>query len=143
MCRSGSATSDADYSIGGAIDPAYYSTTGAFNGSGIALASQSFSSNITAETQGSIVMYYQHYTGEIRWKELSSSGEWVGGTISETVTADARNSTPLSAVSYSSGGMNTWHIFCKMTTSCSFNTCLLTLPERRWQRQHDQAEDEQ
>lgn len=111
------------YSIGGAIDPSYYTQTGAFNGSGIALASQSFTKDLDSGTQGSIVMYFQHHTGEIRWIQLSSGGEWLGGSSSEVVAVDAKNSTPLSAVSYSIESVNTWHIFCKamlnsMTPSC-------------------------
>jgi hypothetical protein len=103
-----------EYLIGGAIDPAYYSQHGAFNGSGIALASQSFASNLEKGTQGSIVMYFQHFSGEIRWYQLTNSGEWQGGTVSEVVAVDARNNTPLSAVSYSTGDTDTWHVFCKL-----------------------------
>lgn len=97
--------------IGGAIDPSYFSTEGAFNGSGIALASQSFSKDLQEGTQGTLVMYFQHYTGQIRWKQLSSSGEWQGGDFSTVVAVDAKNSTPLSAVSYALNGTSTWHVF--------------------------------
>ena len=102
---------NSQYLIGGAIDPSYYSHIGAFNGSGIALASQSFTKELESGTQGSIVMYFQHHSGEIRWVQLSSSGQWLGGSVSEVVAVDAKNSTPLSAVSYSVIGQNTWHIF--------------------------------
>lgn len=51
---------DTEYLIGGAIDKKYFSTTGAFNGSGIALASQSFSPSGSDAAQGTIVMYFQH-----------------------------------------------------------------------------------
>ncbi|KAI7517423.1 hypothetical protein KC331_g21717, partial [Hortaea werneckii] len=104
------ATENADYLIGGALHPSYYSTTGAFNGSGIALASQSFATDLQTGTQGSIVMYFQHHSGEIRWQQLSSSG-WIGGSASEVVAIDAKNSTPLSAVAYTTNGTSTWHIF--------------------------------
>jgi hypothetical protein len=57
-------------------------------------------------------MYFQHYTGDIRWMQLTNTGDWVGGTYSEVVAVDARNNTPLSAVAYSIGGNDTWHIFC-------------------------------
>ena len=53
-------TADLDITIGGAIDPQYYSKTGAWNGSGIAIASVSFG------VDSSIFVYFQHYTGEIR-----------------------------------------------------------------------------
>jgi len=105
--------SNAEYLIGGAIDPTYYSTSGAFNGSGIALASQSFARDLQAGTQGSLVMYFQHHSGDIRWQQLSSTGSWLGGSVSEVVAVDAKNNTPLSAVSYALNGTSTWHIFCE------------------------------
>ncbi|WPH03131.1 Hypothetical protein R9X50_00600600 [Acrodontium crateriforme] len=104
-------TASTEYLIGGAIDPKYYSKSGAFNGSGIALASQSFASNLEAGTQGSLVMYFQHHSGQIRWMQLSSSGDWRGGSVSEVVAVDAKNNTPLSAVAYALNGTSTWHIF--------------------------------
>ncbi|KAK5743144.1 hypothetical protein LTR17_002905 [Elasticomyces elasticus] len=104
-------TGDTQYLIGGAISPAYLSTTGAFNGSGIALASQSFSSSLESGTQGTLVMYFQHHSGEIRWQQLNAQGAWLGGGVSEVVAADAKNSTPLSAVAYTMNGTSTWHIF--------------------------------
>ena len=76
--------------------PSTYSTTGAFNGSGIALASQSFSSG----GYGSIVMYFQHHTGQIRSAQLGSDGRWKGGDATEIVAVDAKNGTPIAAVAY-------------------------------------------
>lgn len=66
------------------------------NGSGIALASQSFGVN----NYGELVMYFQHHSGQIRWQRLDSSGDWVGGTDSEVAAYDAKNGTPISAVAY-------------------------------------------
>jgi len=106
------APANAEYLIGGALNPTYYSTSGAFNGSGIALASQSFATNLQTSTQGSLVMYFQHHSGDIRWQQLTSTG-WQGGSVSEVVANDAKNSTPLSAVAYALNGTSTWHIFCK------------------------------
>ncbi|KAF2765136.1 hypothetical protein EJ03DRAFT_280674 [Teratosphaeria nubilosa] len=102
---------DPRYSIGGAIDPAYFSTRGAFNGSGIAFASQSFSPNIQTSTHGIATVYFQYYDGIVRFVQLSADGEWQGGDISTIVASDAKNSTPLSAVSYSVNGTSTWHLF--------------------------------
>lgn len=93
---------DPNYSIGGAINPAYYSRKGAFNGSGIALASQSFEGS----EHGSMVMYFQHHTGTIRWQQLVG-GSWLGGSQSEVVAYDAKNATPLSAVAYAMNGTST------------------------------------
>lgn len=76
--------------------PSTYSTVGAFNGSGIALASESFSSG----GYGSIVMYFQHYSGQIRSAQLSGDGSWKGGDATEIVATDAKNGTPIAAVAY-------------------------------------------
>ena len=62
------------YLVGGAIDLKYYTTEGAFNGSGIALASQSFTRDLSEGTQGSIVMYFQRHSGDIRWVQLGNDG---------------------------------------------------------------------
>lgn len=103
--------------IGGAINAAYYSTTGAFNGSGIAIASASFIS------QGQISLFFQHYTGSIRYMQLLNSGDWMGGTTSEIVADDARNGTPIAAVPYSNDGLDFIHIFCELnlakTSACN------------------------
>ena len=102
-----------EYLIGGAINPAYYTDVGAFNGSGIALASQSFATALAEGTQGALVMYFQHHSGEIRWIQLNNEGDWLGGSSSEIVAPTAKNSTPLSAVSFSVNGTNQWHVFCR------------------------------
>jgi hypothetical protein len=98
-----SVAKSSDYYIGGAIDPKYYSKEGAFNGSGLALASQSFGSG----EYGELVLYFQHYSGSIRWQRLTPDDGWLGGTASEVVATDAKNSTPLSAVAYSLNGVST------------------------------------
>ncbi|KAJ9640892.1 hypothetical protein H2199_005560 [Coniosporium tulheliwenetii] len=100
-------TGDPDYSMGGALNPAYYSTEGAFNGSGIALASQSFE----GDEHGRMVIYFQHHTGSIRWQQLTTDGKWLGGSPSEVVAYDAKNGTPLSAVAYAMNETSSWHIF--------------------------------
>lgn len=88
-------TTTSDYSIGGALDPSYYSTQGAFNGSGLAIASYSFD----ADDHGSIVLYFQHHTGQIRYLQLNN-GDWEGGDESTIVAPAAKNGTPISAVAY-------------------------------------------
>ncbi|KAF2402645.1 hypothetical protein EJ06DRAFT_528740 [Trichodelitschia bisporula] len=100
-------TGNPKLSIGGAIDPKYYSTKGAWNGSGIAFAGESFSGG----ERGLATVYFQHHTGDIRWMRLNSDYNWVGGTKAETVASDAKNSTPLSTVAYVMNGTNTYHLF--------------------------------
>lgn len=102
--------------IGGSLDPSYYSTEGVWNGSGLDHNWQSFSSNYgdAPEDAESLVIYYQHRTGAIRWMRYTTEGDWVrGSSESEVVATDAKNSTPISAVSYEAAGTQHRHIFCK------------------------------
>ena len=96
-------TGDPAYDIGGALSPSYYSTDGAFNGSGIALATSTFDQS----GYGSINMYFQYHDGTIRWIRLLLDGSWQGGTVAEIITADAKNGTPIAAVAYA---MVSWYI---------------------------------
>ena len=83
-------------------NPNDLSTVGAFNRSGLAVASQSFGSEATGNgTYGKLVMYFQHHTGSIRTMQLREKG-WQGGQESDIVVGEgiAKNGTPISAVSY-------------------------------------------
>lgn len=84
------------YSIGGAIDPAYYSTSGAWNGSGIAFAG----SSLKPADRGLYTLFFQHHTGTIRHLQLSRDGSHSGGSRAEVIATDAKNSTPISVVQY-------------------------------------------
>lgn len=110
---SNTSPTSAEYRIGGSIDASYYSRKGAWNGTGIALASQSFPADSEDAPIGSLVMYFQHHASEIRFMRLTSEGSWVGGTDSEVVATNAKNSTPLSAVAYVKNGTSQWHVFCE------------------------------
>ncbi|KAM0720683.1 hypothetical protein Q7P37_004820 [Cladosporium fusiforme] len=107
----GTSPTSAEYRIGGSIDASYYSRQGAWNGSGFALAAQTFPKYVKDAPKGNLVLYFQHNTGEIRWIRLSTRGDWIGGSRSEIVAADAKNSTPISAVSYVRNATSIWHIF--------------------------------
>lgn len=74
-----------------------------FNGTGIALAGESFDSGVKSQT----VLYFQHWTGQIRQTVFMEDGTWSGGDVSEIVAVDAKNATPISMVSYSVNGTNT------------------------------------
>lgn len=100
-------TGDPDFYVGGALNTQYYSTAGAFNGTGLALASQSFGQ----DDHGEITMYFQHWSGDLRWSQLMSDGSWQGGSAGETLARDAKNGTPISAVAYSMDEASIWHIF--------------------------------
>lgn len=85
----------------------YLSAFGAFNGSGIALASESFGS----ADHGNIVMYFQHHSGQIRQAQLDSKGVWQGGDVTNIVAVDAKNGTPIAAVAYARNDTAQWHLF--------------------------------
>jgi hypothetical protein len=51
-----------------------------------------------------MTVYFQHFSGEIRSIQLTPKGEWIGGSKTEVVVSDAKNATPISAVSYSLNG---------------------------------------
>lgn len=71
----------------------YLSQTGAFNGSGIALSSNSFG----VGGYGVINVYYQHWNSELRRLQLMKDGSW---QAADRWATDAKNGTPISAVSY-------------------------------------------
>jgi len=95
-------TGNPAFAIGGALSPEYYSKQGAFNGSGIALASVNFG------VDASIYVYYQHYTGEIRSMILEADGSW---NDAGTVSTNARNGTPISVVAFVVNDTAQWHLF--------------------------------
>lgn len=84
-------------------------------------------------------MYFQHHSGDIRWERLTSTGSWVGGSESEIVASDAKNSTPISAVAYVLNGTSTWHIFCKHEMLIPGNRWLLLIVMTRHRRQQSLA----
>lgn len=84
------------YCIGGALDSKYLSTKGAFNGSGIALAGESWNGG----QKRVFTLYFQHHTGDIRYMQYTTDRKWLGGTRSETVVTDAKNASPISAVAF-------------------------------------------
>ena len=83
-------------SIPASVTPSYYSTTGAFNGTGVAVAGESFGTG----GHGATNMYFQHHTGQLRVIQLAADGSWKGGSTFEIVATNAKNGTPISAVSY-------------------------------------------
>lgn len=84
------------YCIGGSLDSRYYSTTGAFNGSGVAVAGESWNK----ESRRILTLYFQHHSGDLRWMWLDPDRGWLGGSKSETVTGNAKNATAISVVAY-------------------------------------------
>ncbi|KAL5389669.1 hypothetical protein DPSP01_002164 [Paraphaeosphaeria sporulosa] len=96
-----------DFCVGGALGSSYYTSNGTYNGSGIALATEFWNH----QERKIMTVYFQHWTGEIRSIQLTPKGEWIGGTASEVVVSDAKNATPISAVSYSLNDTSVWHIF--------------------------------
>ncbi|QDS76051.1 hypothetical protein FKW77_005520 [Venturia effusa] len=100
-------TSHPSMSINSHSNPAHLSRTGAFNGSGLALASYSFGSG----GYGVINVFFQHWTGQLRKMQLLENGDWSGGDSTNIVATDAKNGTPISAVAYAMDRKSTVHIF--------------------------------
>lgn len=100
---------------------AFLSTTGAFNGSGLAVLSSklgnisSTSTESDEEKPGNLYVFFQHYTGEIRWAQHMDLDIWKGGSVNEVVANDARNGTPISAIGARPSGVRQWHVFCTLT----------------------------
>jgi hypothetical protein len=86
------------------INPADISNTGAFNGSGLAIASYSFAQG----GYGVINVFFQHWSGDIRKLQLMTNGEWTGGDSTNIIATDAKNATPISAVAYAEDSKSTW-----------------------------------
>lgn len=82
--------------IGGNLNAEYYSKRGAFNGSGIALAGESWN----AGQRRIFTLYFQHHTGDIRYMQYGTDQRWVGGNSSNLIATDAKNGTTISAVAY-------------------------------------------
>jgi hypothetical protein len=110
-------TASKELQIGGAIDSSYYSTSGAWNGSGIAYVWQNFTQHwddILASNEYSHVVYFQDFKGELRWMRQAADYSWKEGPDDLVVVAtDARNSTPISAAQYTADGVNHWNVFCE------------------------------
>jgi hypothetical protein len=103
--------------IGGSIDPSYYSTSGAWNGSGIAYVWQNFTQHwddILVSNEYSHVVYFQDFAGDLRWMRQAADYSWKEGAEDLAVVAsDARNSTPIAAAQYTASGVNYWNVFCE------------------------------
>lgn len=84
------------YCTGSYLNAEYTSKKGAFNGSGIALAGESWN----AGERRIFTLYFQHHTGDIRYMQYGTNQLWVGGTKTHTVATDAKNGTAISAVAY-------------------------------------------
>jgi len=104
--------------IGGSLDPRYYSKSGAWNGSDVVRAVQTFPDDFedaalsgTSET----VVYYQNSSGTIQWLRESANGTWQPPRPDDQVVlaSDARNSTPITAIRLDLDRNPSWHLFCR------------------------------
>jgi hypothetical protein len=85
-----------DLCIGGSLNAEYFSTNGAFNGTGIALAGESWNKG----QRRIFTLYFQHHSGDIRFMQYTTDRQWIGGTKAQTVAIDAKDASPISAVSF-------------------------------------------
>ena len=95
-------TGPSNITIGGALDSAYFSKQGAFNGSGVALADVNFGQD------NALYVFYQRYSGEIEQVIYQPDGTWQFVT---EPAVNAKNGTPLSTVAYIQNSIATWHLF--------------------------------
>jgi hypothetical protein len=96
-----------EYCIGGALNANYLSKKGAYNGTGIALAGESWN----VGQRRIFTLYFQHHTGDIRFMQYTTDRKWIGGSKAETVATDAKNGSPISAVAYALNTTQYFHIF--------------------------------
>lgn len=87
------------------------SKSGALSGTKISLVAQPFING--GGSDHSLVMYFQHRSGQIRWMGLDDNGKWTGGDSSTLVAGDAKPGTPISAVSYTWDGATFWRLYCE------------------------------
>lgn len=108
--------------IGGSLDARYYSSSGAWNGSDVVRAVQTFPDDFeTAALAGTseTVVYYQDNSGKIQWVHETANGTWQQPRSDDQVVlaSDARNSTPITAIRLDLDQKSSWHIFCKSPMS--------------------------
>ncbi|PZD40640.1 hypothetical protein A1F97_04973 [Pyrenophora tritici-repentis] len=96
-----------EFCVGGALNEKYFSKRGVFNGTGIALAGESWNKG----QRRIFTLYFQHHTGDIRFMQYTTDRKWVGGTKAQTVAYDAKPATPISAVSFAINQTQYFHIF--------------------------------
>ncbi|XP_014554514.1 hypothetical protein COCVIDRAFT_104758 [Bipolaris victoriae FI3] len=82
--------------IGGALSAKYVSKKGAFNGTGIALAGESWNQG----QRKIFTLYFQHYSGDIRFMQYGTDQKWIGGTKAQTVASGVKDASPISAVAF-------------------------------------------
>lgn len=98
-------TVDPNIAVGGYISPAYYSTSGAWNGSGIAIAAAK------PGVDQSLFAFYQDPTGMLQYTLLNAQGQWSQVGPVNAGSYKALNGTPISTVNHQLGNQLVWHVF--------------------------------
>jgi hypothetical protein len=80
--------------MGGSLSANYVSQKGAYNGTGIALAGESWNKG----QRRIFTLYFQHHSGDIRAMQYTTDKQWVGGGKTETVATGVKGASPISAV---------------------------------------------
>ncbi|CAI9636034.1 hypothetical protein GT037_001068 [Alternaria burnsii] len=93
--------------IGGSLNSEYLSKKGVFNGTGIALAGESWNKG----QRRIFTLYFQHHTGDIRFMQYTTDRKWIGGGKAQTVAGDAKDASPISAVAFALNETQYFHIF--------------------------------
>ncbi|KAI9810614.1 MAG: hypothetical protein M1827_006176 [Pycnora praestabilis] len=90
-------------------NPTYLSTSGAFNGTGLAILGL----GETGTDAVQLHLYFQHFEGQIRQATLVNlEGSWAGGDDSNIIVAsNVLNGTPIATISYAYNGSEIYHVF--------------------------------
>ena len=99
---------------GASLEPVL-STRGAFNGSDCSATHKArLSEGGSLETEddnSNSLVFYQHYTGEIRWMQHLAPETWYGGTADQVIATDAKNGTSMDMIS-SVDSLLELHVYC-------------------------------
>lgn len=96
---------DIQTSVGGYINNNYYSESGAWNGSGIAIAAANSNYDL------SIYAFYQDSDGKLQFTLSNPQGQWNQIGPVNAGAPKALNGTPLSTVAHQVGNELRWHLF--------------------------------
>lgn len=65
----------------------------------------------TPELDSNLYLFFQHNSGDIRWMQRVATS-WTGGSANDVVATDAKNGTPIAALS-EANRTGEWHVFCE------------------------------
>lgn len=97
-------TANPESSVGGYLNPEYYSKRGAWNGTGLSIASADATSDY-------MFVFYQDFSGNITYQISGANNSFREGTVVNDGVYRPLNGTPISSVLHSLGDLLRWHVF--------------------------------